>query len=58
MRNKTHFRLYSFFIVFSIMFVCLNLQEFKIKILTQLSVLISFFGGMLFNNLRRNSIWQ
>ena len=37
---------HEFFIVLLIMFPCLLIQEIQIKILTQISVLVSFFGGM------------
>ena len=48
MNKKTGYILYSFFIVFSIFFVCLIMQEMQIKILSRLSLLVSFIGGMFY----------
>lgn len=50
---------YDFFMVFVVMLFCLSIQELQIKIITQFSVLISFFGGMwsiiLVNKWRKNN---
>ena len=48
MNKKTNYTLYSFFIVYTTMVVCLLIQEMQIKFLTQFSVLVSFIGGMVY----------